>query len=222
MKKDTGFTLAELLVVIAILGVITVLIIPGLVRKMNKTGFEKQLASFYNDFSQAMTIAQGETKKFLSGTPLATTGTGGIIKNYMQVTKECKSSRTPCFAATYKSNDSSSSISSSAFCTTGYSMLLTNGAAICITAMTTNAARMKDNYSEVFVDTNGADPPNVGGKDLFRMNLYADTSIDEQVSPSQRPTANRSAIIGRCLSSPTGEGCFTRFMEDGMKFEYYD
>lgn len=224
MKKITGFTLAELLVVIAILGVISVLVIPGLVRKYNKTGFEKQLGSFYNDFSQAMTIAQAETTRFLSLTPLATGSTGGIIKNYMQVKMLpfCGAQRTPCFAGRYESIDSTQSINSLDFCTNGTSMVLTNGAAMCITPMTTDATLQKDNSAEVYVDLNGAEPPNVGGKDLFRMNLYSDTTIDEQAAPSVRSTLDRSEIKAKCLSSPTGEGCFTRFMEDGMKFEYYD
>lgn len=235
--KKTGFTLAELLVVVMILGIVAVLVVPGLVRKYNKSGFEKQLGSFYNDLSHSMAIAQAENTRFLSLSPLATSQTGGILKNYMQVkeevTNECNTideetgnvsakSRTPCFAETYKSIDGSATISSSAFCTTGTSMILLSGVAVCITPMTTNETNLRDNSSDVFVDLNGAEPPNVGGKDLFRMNLYSDATIDEQVKPSARQGANRTEIAKKCVKSATGEGCFTQFMQDKMKINYYD
>ncbi|MBP3925256.1 type II secretion system protein [bacterium] len=222
--KKTGFTLAELLVVVSILGIIAVLVIPGLVRKYNKAGFEKQLGSFYNDLSQAMTIAQAETTRFLSASALATSTTGGILKNFMQIKKEpfCGAQRTPCFADSYKSIDASATVASSTFCNNGTSMMLLSGAAVCITPMTTNETYKKDNSADIFVDLNGPEPPNVGGKDLFRMNLYSDATIDEQVKPSVRQGANRENIIKKCTKSATGEGCFTQFMQDGMKFNYYD
>ena len=226
--KKTGFTLAELLVVVMILGIVSVLVVPGLVRKYNKAGFEKQLGSFYNDLSHSMAIAQAENTRFLSLSPLATSATGGLLKNYMQVkeevTEDCidNKSRTPCFAASYKSIDGSATISSADFCKTGTSMILLSGVAICITPMTTNETILRDNSSDIFVDLNGAEPPNIGGKDLFRMNLYSDATIDEQVKPSARQGANRSEIVKKCVKTATGEGCFTRFMQDKMKFNYYD
>lgn len=223
LKYEKGFTVSEVLVAVAIIGVVAALVVPAMINNFAKSGFESLLGSFYNDLSQSITLANTEKGAYLSRTSLATNTGAKLLKTYMQVKLEPNcSADEPCFANTYESIDGTVTKSISEACSETFTqVMINNGAAVCINAMTTDASKIKDNYSVIYVDTNGPDEPNIGGKDMFVFNLYSDGSIDEQAPPSTRLTVDRDAVAEKCISSAFGEGCFTQFMRDNMKINYY-
>lgn len=74
----------------------------------------------------------------------------------------------------------------------------------------------------VYLDTNGPDTPNIGGRDMFTFNIYEDFSIDE-VSPTEikNATVNRNTLFdNNCKTSSVGKGCFNKLIIDKWEMNY--
>lgn len=68
---------------------------------------------------------------------------------------------------------------------------------------------IKRNYpAKIYIDINGAKEPNIGGRDMFALTVNEDFSIDD---------LNKDA---NCLTSPTGEGCFNKILNDNWNMTY--
>ena len=85
-----------------------------------------------------------------------------------------------------------------------------------------NIVKKVKNPVKVFLDTNGSDAPNIGGRDMFTFNIYEDFSIDE-ISPDKikNATANRETYFkNNCKTSYIGQGCFSKLINDKWKMNY--
>ena len=59
----------------------------------------------------------------------------------------------------------------------------------------------------VYMDVNGSEPPNIGGRDMFMFQIDNYTIVDN---------ANESS----CLTSSVGEGCLKKIINDKWKIKY--
>jgi prepilin-type N-terminal cleavage/methylation domain-containing protein len=228
-NKKFAFTLGEVLIALSIIGVISALTIPTVIADCQKQTYVTTLKKAYIDLQNNLSVMESENylKKGLSnsilnrGSDSNTAKTisdtaGKFIKEYYSISKDCGLTAQPCFASEY---GQISSTEDTAFtCTTGYSALLKNGVAICI------IPTLNTDYATVYIDINGEDLPNIGGRDMFTFNIYEDFSIDE-VSPSaisDTSTADdaRSGLKDGCSSSYVGAGCFTNIVDNNWKMRY--
>ena len=133
---------------------------------------------------------------------------------------------TPCFASSYKQLDGST------YSLSYYKPIavvsLASGASISINnnnffyhpvSYWTDSNGVKHifadhGYLELDVDVNGAQGPNILGRDLFYMQLYSDGKVAESY--------NNSHQADYCLGNDIGYGvgCLTKIMQDGWKMDY--
>jgi len=235
-KKLRGFTLTETMLAIGIIGVISALTVPTLYNNYQRNIQLTSINKFYNDLTQAVQLFMLDIsipniyKSQLNVTYKPATNeesVGAFMKNYMRVKSDCKDSVTPCFASSYQNLYGEKS----AITCDGYTVTLDSGAAVCMIP-STGVDPNPDNVIPVtvVVDTNGAKLPNIGGRDIFVMNIYEDGTIDEGATPQSKlgsaagtPEQMREAQYQRkCLRSGyfKGEGCFAKILNDSWKMNY--
>lgn len=66
-----------------------------------------------------------------------------------------------------------------------------------------------DDSNGVFIDINGAAPPNIGGRDMFYFQILDDGSLTQT-----------AADINTCKDSPFGDGCLGMLIQDDWKMNY--
>lgn len=74
----------------------------------------------------------------------------------------------------------------------------------------------------VYIDTNGPEAPNISGRDLFRLMIFDDFTVDE-VNPTLSSEAKenaRTTLANNCLTSTDGSGCFSKIYDDNWKMTY--
>lgn len=181
MKK--AFTLAEVLVTLGIIGVISALIIPAIVQnyryKLYSTQFKKTVGQLIDAANAVM--SEEETSNFYqttAGVPDASPsadfpkgkGTVFFLDNYFRVARKNCNTRNEngCVATKYHSlaGDDAGSIPAGVYC-----IQLISGAAVCMIHNNGN------HVTTVFFDTNGSEPPNTTGLDMFIVNYRADGSL---------------------------------------------
>ena len=186
--KKTAFTLMEILISLTIIGVVVVLTIPNFVGDTTSKISSVTLKSTYSQvgdaFKQAM-IDQGvrhiidldfqgdDNKEKISN----------FLRKYMDASKDCTSTYTPCFAGTYK-NLSGLEISNPFQCngkSFSESMKLSNGAAI---ALYIDFEEDDTSNMYLLIDINGADKPNVFGKDTFAAKISPNGDLGSNVKSS--------------------------------------
>ena len=174
MKKILAFTLAEVLVTLGIIGVVSALTVPTLMRNHQKRVLTTQLHKVYNEFSQAFTseIAARHAVDLVEAR-VGSRGAETFLKNHFKVVKDCGSSANGCFASKYMNMDGQTfSYVNNSY----YSLkcaVLGSGASVCL--------GLSSSFPGViYVDTNGAQGPNVIGRDAFAMHVYRDGTLDRQ------------------------------------------
>lgn len=253
MKKGKlqGFTLSEALIALAIVGIISALTVPNIVANYQRQAFINGLKKSYIDLQDNLTTMQTEDyrRQRLSGSMLDRKGgafmfgnsktvsetAGAFFKTYYNINRDCGTDTQPCFASTYVSLNGSNTENFT--CTNGYSVLLANGSAMCIIpprsetsrvciASSLNCAISISNFPEanVYIDVNGPNLPNIGGRDMFTFNIYEDFSLDE-VSPDNvkagTAEGDRNNLYNtNCTSSATGVGCFGKILNDNWEMNY--
>lgn len=252
MKKGQlrGFTLSEALIALAIIGVISALTIPNVVANYQRQAFINGLKKNYIDLQDNLTTMQTENyrRQRLSGSMLDRRGSGFLIGNsrtvsqtagtffttYYKINRDCGTDTQPCFASTYTSLNGNNTENFT--CTNGYSVLLANGSAICLVPPRADTTRYCTTFggctisvsdfphANVYIDVNGPDLPNIGGRDMFTFNIYEDFSLDE-VSPDNvkagTAEADRNNLFNNnCTSSATGVGCFGKILNDNWEMNY--
>lgn len=228
-----GFTLTEILVALAIIGVISALTMPGLINNYQEKIFVTQLERVYNEVSKAVSqLMTDESVDDLTESSLVD-DPEGFLNKYFDVSYVCgdlddNSSAPNCFAASYRSLDKSESGGAAI---DGTCVYLNTNASLCIDAMnprTYNDDGTYDHeYSQVLVDVNGPEPPNIEGRDLFSFDIYDNGAIREayDLEGAMSTDADFSVYSDKCLGrSETfngyGAGCFTKIMEDNWKMDY--
>lgn len=226
MKKIfwSGFTLSEALVALAIVGIVVALTVPNVINNYQKKSFAIAAKKNYLNIQESLLRLQTENyrNKSIFGTTLQkqdgqelTDNVGKFLTENFRINNDCGETAQPCFAPTYRAIDSSSE---TAFSCDGYSVSLSNGASVCMIP----ASISPINPVTVYLDTNGPDTPNIGGRDMFTFNIYEDFSIDE-VSPTEikNATVNRNTLFdNNCKTSSVGKGCFNKLIIDKWKMNY--
>lgn len=232
-----GFSLAEVMISMAIVGVIAAMTIPVVISNHQRQIMLTQIQKNYSDFEQTLSILQAEhlskglyasvlNKK--EGKTIAQTAGVFLVGDddnepYFKVKKDCGTTAQPCFAASYRTIANTSTVTTFT-CNTGYNVTLLNGAAVCIIPAEIEADTngVTAHPATVYIDVNGVEEPNIGGRDLFTFNIYNSYTIDE-VDPALDSAAKntaRTALMAGCTNSALGAGCFSKLLNDNWKMNY--
>ncbi|CDE61882.1 pilin [Fusobacterium sp. CAG:439] len=235
-----GFTLAEVLVTLGIIGVVSAMTVPSLMQNHQRKTYVTQLHKVYNEVQQA-SLQYMTDKNAINLREAGLTSRSAMLEfltKYFKVVQQCEegSVRTPCFAPSYKSIDGTDigDVGSwgSAACIT-----LASGAAIMIdypSLYSSTVDNVKSYWGNMLIDINGAQGPNIAGRDLFQVVLYDDGSIDiEGVTPACRsqgicngssPKDIRNNLYSsKCKQTTASDGaigCFGKILNDNWEMNY--
>lgn len=230
MQKLKAFTLAEILITMGIVGVIAALTVPDLVSDYQNKAMAVQIRKFSVELNEAAELyLTDKGKSSLEATNIYNNITDFINNNYFNIAKTCASA-TGCFASeNYFSMDQSDSnaTKSTTFTCDGGAYLLSSSVAICpivttktITTITPLLPTLTSHSLTFYVDINGPEPPNIGGRDMFKLNV-SDTGV---VWGDIEKTTGLS-MLGSvyCKESPLGESCFERLKNNNynMNSNYF-
>ncbi len=242
MNKKFAFTLTEVLVTLSIIGVVSALTVPTLMNQYQRKVQAAQIRKFANELDQGFEmqiIEEGKTK--LSSTNMwkkvATKGDLTDLRAFFntrfKIIKTCEKT-SGCFADSYRSIDGSKEEAFDNSKITTY--VLANSAAIRLKAklsvkVDTNGDAVLDengNYIPfgagnsavvMWIDINGADKPNIGGRDLFQIAIGDNGLVfDECYTTNTNFTCTPSAAT--CIKSPTGSNCFGVLQENNWVMNY--
>lgn len=223
MKKQNAFTLAEVLVTLGIIGVISALTVPTLVKNYQQKAQAVQLRKVITEIESAIDMfitEEGKTR--LANTSITSSnGVNTFITSHFKTVKTCSSSKTnECFA-----NEKYLSISGTekTFTCSGTSYVLANSAAIC--------AKADDGNIEMYIDINGNQPPNIGGRDMFHVYIQqSDGRIYDSISLTSGGSSahgshsshhtSHSTSTPQCTTDSFGTGCFAELQNNNWEMTY--
>lgn len=227
MKKLIAFTLTEVMITVGIIGVISALTVPTLIKNYQKKAQVVQFRKNVAEFESAVDMFITEEGKTSFATTSVFTDAISGLSSFMQnkfKAKPCNNS-TKCFAdENYISIDGTHEAK---FECDGEAYLLANSAAVCVKLEAYY-------YLRVFIDTNGAEGPNIGGRDMFRFYLDRYGQLVEQPFVNEFCTQHSSKCTesGICLpvvwydnckgceSRAFGEPCFGVLRENNWEMTY--
>lgn len=178
MKFNLAFTLAEILIVVGIVGVVAVMTIPALLNKSQDLELKSALKKEFSVIGQANNLLMNDNGGTLSGI------TGGYIANignYFKYSKYCSgaSHTNGCWHAVGESYVYTGAAAGAPtnqpqtnFAGGGY--ILTDGTLITFygnwptgASLSAFSGSSEPVYTELLVDVNGFNKPNVVGRDIF-------------------------------------------------------
>lgn len=220
LKNKSAFTLAEVLITLGIIGVVSALTIPTLVQNYQKKTFVTQLHKVYNELSNAAIRAANDSNATsLNETIYINPDNGAklFLEKYFKVIKSCDKSLTPCFASGYQKMDGTDF----PLMTPKYVATINSGTAISFfeSYFTYSDEGQYHGYWQIQVDTNGAQGPNILGRDLFYLELYSDGKVAERYS-SEGLYQERFCSEDNESSNEYGLGCLSQIIKDGWKMTY--
>lgn len=164
-----AFTLAEVLITLAVIGVVSVLTIPNVVANYKTRVFTTQIQRFYNQWNNAVAqYIQDQNVDTFVETDIVNSP-DNFFKKYFKVTKICGKEIAGCFATEYSTISKNGSMDiveaingddHNPYCVT-----LNTGASVCY---------MLDMPDTLLFDANGAEFPNVAGRDYFLIHVDSD------------------------------------------------
>ena len=242
MRKNKAFTLAEVLITLSIIGVVVALTVPNIQNNYQRKALTVQLRKVISEIETAFDLQiTEEGKTSLSGTRIAIDGVDDKFMNSrFKYIKKCKSDDTAnCFASEeYYSIDGSDK---KVFKCNGDSYILANSSAVCMNIVEEIPIATEENEDEkyialkglnieIFIDINGNQPPNIGGRDMFRVFMLPDGRIYDQANVVEICTKSVDGNVAceppkaedtpKCGEHPFGEGCFAALMNSNWKMDY--
>ena len=218
MKK--GFTLAEVLLTLGIIGVVSALTIPTFVRNHQKQVFVTQLKKVYSELAQAADSALVENNAIsLNETKFNgnnSNATKEFFNSYLKIVKTCTDDKTPCFAESYKYIDGTEFEVYLETDDERPCFVLADGASICTYIEGWEEFDPSDNVYNpkvLCIDVNGAQGPNIVGRDLFHLEIYPDGKVGESYN-------NDSSELCQETGVTYGAGCLSKIINDGWKMDY--
>lgn len=169
-----AFTLAEVLITLGIIGIVAAMAIPTLINKAQDSANASAAKKIYSGLSNATNIIISENGGTFADALSTGTEVRDIFARKLLAIKKCdNASSEGCFPSTYKYGPNSNFVK--------YAGLVLND------GMMVSFNFYPGNYSlscnlthgsatgvcfEIWVDTNGAKAPNIGGKDIVGFILY--------------------------------------------------
>ena len=195
--QKRAFTLTELLIALGIIGTIAALCIPSLMTTINNKSLAIQLQNNVAAVQQAIANQK-------------------IIKNTKDLTETAFANETDFYALFQSSKGETCSASSTTKCWGNSYRVIGGGAPTYELVPEGNAIRLKNGATiayktgngygntqlcEIFIDVNGADEPNIVGRDLFAFFISKNGTI----------SGNRSVNPGTC---DTPSECFNALVKN--------
>ena len=218
--KKFGFTLAEVLVTLGIIGVVAAMTMPTLMSNHQRKVYVTQLQKVYTELSQAAkraisdnnAISLDETKYNRNNA----NGAKNFLHDYFNVVQDCGTDLTPCFGDSYMTLEGADMTLQ----TPVVAVSLASGASISVFHNSLFYRSIDEHgYLQLQVDINGAEGPNILGRDLFYMELYSDGKVAESYTGRDYDYAKET-----CASNENGGGygvgCLSVIMEDGWTMDY--
>lgn len=220
-NRFSGFTLSEVIISLGIIGIISAITVPGIITRYQNDAMLVTLKKTYSEIDQNITMLAADSYgNKLSKTVLNKKSTktidetaGKFLKDSFKIIQDCALTPQPCFANKYRAINNAEEKEFSCSAKRGYSVQTASGAAICI--MPLNSTR---NYARVYLDVNGAEKPNIGGRDMFTFKIYEDFKIDEV--DEHTAAARHTLFESKCKNSDVGSGCFGKILNDNWKMKY--
>lgn len=232
-----AFTLAEVLVTLGIIGVVSAMTVPTLMQNYQRKSYVTQLHKVYNELQQAF-IQEITERNAINLKEAGLTSDASIVnfmKKRFKVVQDCEDSTSPCFADEYSSMDGSSKGAIVNGTRNPFSSCYTiaSGASICLGYLSTENEEQLS--GAVYVDINGKQGPNIGGRDMFTMRYYNDGTIDVYtVTPECRansdncnsnygsnPKDKRESRYSQvCVKSKEGDDCIGKLLNDNWEMTY--
>ncbi|CDE92760.1 TPA: prepilin-type N-terminal cleavage/methylation domain-containing protein [Candidatus Gastranaerophilales bacterium HUM_6] len=240
MKK--GFTLSEILITLTIVGVVAALTVPAVMKNYRNKMYTAALQKTYNQLSDATiaimndehvddfyeTRARSCVKSDGNINGDCTEGLTYFLNNYLEpIRKDCGKGGKLCIGGL--SSDSYKTLSGKNAGTVGgqYCIQTAKGATIC------GFFNGGNTCMSLAVDVNGAEGPNVTGRDLFSMDVQNDGTISDYSSGCGH-LADKPFVLNNSFGAPATNcsndnanviyektaGCLTRIIEAGWKMEY--
>lgn len=240
MKK--GFTLSEILITLTIVGVVAALTVPAVMKNYRNKMYTAALQKTYNQLSDATiaimndehvddfyeTRARSCVKSDGNINGDCAEGLTYFLNNYLEpIRKDCGKGGKLCIGGL--SSDSYKTLSGKNAGTVGgqYCIQTAKGATIC------GVFNGGNTCMSLAVDVNGAEGPNVTGRDLFSMDVQNDGTISDYSSGCGH-LADKPFVLNNSFGAPATNcsndnangiyektaGCLTRIIEAGWKMEY--
>ncbi len=214
MKK--AFTLAELLIALTVVGVVAVLTVPHVMKNTFTKANIAVLQQTYSQFADTIPAAMLEMRiRSLEDMDLplvsdTETQAHAFMKKYFDVTKDCGSTQTGCFADIYKDINATSRENFASSADTFF--ILANGAAVGL------ESNIRGYF---FIDVNNIEPPNILGRDLFVAYI---TDKGELTASSDDVLENGDEITSLSEDCKTFSGywvtCVDYLMQNNWKMDY--
>ena len=180
-----GFTLAEVLVTLGIIGVVSAMTVPTLMQNHQRKTYVTQLHKVYNEIQQASLqyMSDHNAVNLREAGLTSRAKVGEFLNNYFKVVNTCEEGnlRTPCLASEYRSIAGNSTLNNFSGWAAAYCVTLASGASILLdhpALYTQTVDGVDSHYGHVVIDVNGSAGPNIGGRDVFRLEFYDDGSLD--------------------------------------------
>ena len=231
MKK--GFTLAEVLVTLGIIGVVSAMTVPTLMQNYQRKSYVTQLHKVYNELQQAFLQYQTD-KNALNLKEAGLTNTNAnsasdFMHKYFKTVNDCEGFR-PCFAENYKSMNGAYEVNFTDSPLENYScMIIASGASICISSIAHTEDGGSFDLGLVYVDVNGNQGPNIGGRDMHRFRYYEDGTIDIHLGTcdlsdkqclKDRRESRFTSVCQTGGTSPYGDDCIGKLLNDNWEMNY--
>ncbi len=216
-----AFTLTELLVALGIIGAIAALSIPSLLNNINARMLTTQLKSTVGSIQQLATdqLVSKKTKD-LSDTDFKTEASLMVDKNF-SIVKKCDTAA-ECWDQTYKRLSDMAVLNRIPGKEEGEmtTVKLKNG--VLLSYKVVASGRFGDDDSSMglfYVDVNGAEKPNILGRDYFVFYVTKKGRIvDNWVINRQDPEEDE--ILGKCKNAGVMTGCLTYIQIKNWTMDY--
>lgn len=210
MFKKKAFTLAEILITLSIIGIISVMVLPRLMKTTEEKVLATKTKHFYSMMSQMTRTYMANNGLFslknmvdctqVTCAPDKKTNTlQHMIESTLKISQKCEKAE-DCFKIMSMGDGSEMIPQKVLWSNNSMAYVLIDGYTI--------ALSRRNSYSDIrlLVDVNGAEGPNIFGRDIWFMNIRNDGSIRTDITSSNASNCDSSYSV-----------CFGNFVKSGYK-----
>ena len=225
-----------MLVTLGIIGVVSAMTVPTLMQNYQRKSYVTQLHKAYNEIQQAF-LQEMTDRNALNLKEAGLTNVSSVkdfISRRFKVVQTCPDNQ-HCNSISYKNLNGTVINSSAIPWGSGSCAIIASGAEICIdhfSARTYSYGGYSAGWGITFIDVNGAQGPNILGRDAFMLINWEDGALDTvNVSPACRTKgvcdgasiqAIRDAAGATCENTTTytDNRCFGKILNDNWEMTY--